>query len=127
MGQGMLLIKAITLARVDISGHTKKARPQGPAFILANNKMLLAAGQTTFAALDRNNVFCLQTLGALCDRELDALAFSQGFESGAGNCTEMSEHIRTGLLLDKAETLGVVEPFYGSIDCIRHNNILVFN
>ena len=43
-----------------------------------------------------------------------SLTFFQGLKPFHLNCRMMNEHILRSLALDKSETLGIVEPFYGS-------------
>jgi hypothetical protein len=51
------------------------------------------------------------------------LAFSQSLESITSDCAEMRKYVGAGFLLDKAKTLGFVEPFNGS-GSSRHSHIL---
>lgn len=73
--------------------------------------------------LDSDNILSLWAFLTLGDDELYALAFSQGFETGAGNSAVVSENIGAGLLFDKTKTFGFVEPFNGASSCIRHGYI----
>jgi len=41
-----------------------------------------------------------------------AVSFGEGFKAIALNFGEMNEHVRSVVLLDKTETLGVVEPLH---------------
>lgn len=54
----------------------------------------------------------LLAFGALCDFELDLLAFLKGLEAAGLDCREVSEEVFAAIIgSDEAETLGVVEPF----------------
>jgi len=72
--------------------------------------------------LDGYDILGLRTFLALSKRKLNLLAFGKRFETGASNRAKMSEYIGAGLLFDKTKTFCFVEPFYGSFDCVRHNN-----
>lgn len=61
---------------------------------------------------------------ALGDLEAHAIAFGEGFESVSLNSGEVNEYVRTVVLLDKPETLGVVEPLHGTL-C--HLFVLLFS
>jgi hypothetical protein len=55
----------------------------------------------------------LGTFGALDDVEIDFVSFLQGFESFLLYSREVNEDILTAILLfNKAESLGIIEPFY---------------
>ena len=65
-------------------------------------------------ALEGDDVLCLRTFLALSYSELNALAFGQGFEAGALDSAEVSEHVRAVFLLDKTKTFSFVEPLNGT-------------
>ena len=66
------------------------------------------------------DIFCLGTLLALRDSKFNFLAFQEGLEAGTLDSTEVSENVRTGLLLNKTETLGFVKPL-NFASYFRHN------
>jgi hypothetical protein len=70
--------------------------------------------------LEQGNVLSLRTFLALSHSELDFLTFSQGFETSALDGGEVNENVRSLGLLDKAKTLGFVEPFYLAGANVRH-------
>ena len=72
---------------------------------------------------DYNDIFSLRAFLTLRNRKLNLLAFGERFETIALDITEMCEHVRTGLLLDEAESFGFIEPLYGSGGS-RHNFFL---
>ena len=57
-------------------------------------------------------VSCLQALRPLGHFERYFIAFSEGFETVAGDGGEMHEYVFAILLLEKTKTLAVIEPFY---------------
>jgi hypothetical protein len=66
--------------------------------------------------LDLHYVGSLQTLGSVVDREFHTLSFIQRLKASFLNCSVMDKHIpATGGSLDKPKSLGIVEPFYGSL------------
>lgn len=74
---------------------------------------------------DYGNVFSLWAFLALCDRELDLLAFLQRPKSGAADGTEVYEHVGALFLFDKAKPLGFIEPFDVAGTLIRHSVFLL--
>jgi hypothetical protein len=82
-------------------GNGTKKAPEG-AF--------LQLGRT----LDGHDVLCLKTFLALSYIELNALAFNQGFETGALYVAEVCEHVRAIFLLDKTKAFGFIEPLDGT-------------
>jgi len=84
-------------------------------FILAGPVMI-----TGTTGLDNGYVLGLRAFLALSHAELNALTFSQGLETGAVDSLEVNEYIRTLVLLDEAETLSFVEPFYLASADSRH-------
>lgn len=91
----------------------------GIAFIFRNSGL-----ETRRYCLCSNDVFSLRTFLALSYSELNALTFGQGFEAGAGDCTEVCEDVWARSLLDKTKTFSFVEPLDSTGCSIRHNNIL---
>src|SRR5690348_1171459 len=68
------------------------------------------------------DVFCLRSLLALGDVELDLLPFVQAAVAATGDRAEMHEHVRAALDRDEAVTFVAVEPFHGAL---RHLDLLV--
>src|SRR5690606_5391491 len=66
------------------------------------------------------DVFGLQALLALRNRERDLLAFLQRLEAAALDRAEVDEQVVAALRGDEAEALGVVEPLDGAGLTIRH-------
>lgn len=63
--------------------------------------------------LVRHNILCLRSFLTLLNIERHLLTFSQTFKAVALNGREMHEHVVTSIIRrNKAEALGVVEPFY---------------
>ena len=58
--------------------------------------------------------------GALLDRELDLVAFSQAAEAISHDCRMVDENVLATLVLDEAEALLIVEPLDGSGYCVSH-------
>ena len=65
--------------------------------------------------LQRSYVFCLEAFSALCDIELDGLAFLQAAEAACLNRRKMYENVIARLAADKAVALGIVKPLYCSL------------
>jgi hypothetical protein len=65
--------------------------------------------------LKNNHVFRLRAFLALDFGEADALAFGQGFEALTLDGAKMHEKVRAIFALDETESLGLVEPFNGSV------------
>jgi hypothetical protein len=74
--------------------------------------------------LDRDDVLSLRTFLAVSYVKLNLLAFCQRFKSVTLDVAEVSEYVRTGLLLDEAEAFRVVKPFNGS-SCFSHDLFLL--
>src|SRR5579859_607013 len=68
------------------------------------------------------DVFCLGSLLALSDVELDLLPFLQAAVAATGDRAEMHEHVRAALDRDEAITLFAVEPLHSAL---RHLDLLV--
>ena len=66
--------------------------------------------------LNGGHVVSLQAFLALGHGELDLLPFEQGAMAFATDRTEMYEHVRAALALNKAITLGIIEPL-DSTEC----------
>ena len=70
--------------------------------------------------LNGGHVVSLQALLPLGHGELDLLPFEQGAMAFATDRPEMYEHIRAALALNKAITLGVIEPLDGACLALSH-------
>src|SRR5690242_13887875 len=70
------------------------------------------------------DVFCLRSLLALGDVELDLLPFVQAAVAATGDRAEMHEHVRAALDRDEAITLVAVEPLHSAL---RHLDLLVMH
>ena len=57
-----------------------------------------------------DDVLRLRAFLALGDRKLDLLAFRQGLEAVADDCTEVHKHVGAAFLLDKTESLRFIKP-----------------
>jgi hypothetical protein len=62
--------------------------------------------------LDFNDVGSLRAFLSVGYVKADLLAFFQSLETFILDCGKMDKYVGTILLLDKAETLAVVEPLY---------------
>src|SRR5215471_875901 len=69
---------------------------------------------------DNGDVACLQTLGALLDIELDALAFLQVLETLALNGREVDEDIIAAFASNESIALCSIEPLDCTVDTFRH-------
>lgn len=74
-----------------------------PIYVLPRNASLLL-----------DDVRSLEALGALCDLELNSLAFDERLESVAPDRGEVDEYILATFLLDEAKALAVVKPLNGA-------------
>ena len=74
--------------------------------------------------LERYDVLRLGTFLTLSNSELDFLAFNQGFETRAGDGTEVVEYVGARFSLDKAKAFRFIEPFNGSCSCRHMYNLL---
>jgi len=70
--------------------------------------------------LNGGHVVSLQAFLALGHGELDLLPFEQGAMAFATDRTEMHEHVRAALALNKAITLGIIEPLDGACLALSH-------
>lgn len=64
--------------------------------------------------LERHNVFSLRTFLALRERELNASAFRQSFETRTLDSGEVDEYVRAAFLLDETKTFRIVEPLHST-------------
>ncbi len=87
--------------------------------------MVCTAGHVVIQCSDRDDVLSLGTFLALGDRELDFLAFGQGFEARTGDGAEVGKYVRTIFLLDEAKTFGFVEPFDGAGNSGHSNSYFI--
>ena len=58
------------------------------------------------------DISCLETFGALDDVKLDGFTLGQRLKAFTLDCGVMDKHILAAVLLDKAETLGIVKPLH---------------
>src|SRR5690606_3561327 len=89
------------------SGHKKRRRQWRRLFVASDRR---TASRPPGVDSDDFDVLGLRALLPLADRELDALTFGQGLETGAGDGAEVSEDVGAGFLGNEAEALGFVEP-----------------
>jgi hypothetical protein len=75
---------------------------------------------TAGVGLNGGHVVSLQALLPLGHGELDLLPFEQGAMAFATDRTEMYEHVRAALALNKAITLGIIEPLDGACLALSH-------
>ena len=68
-------------------------------------------------------VRCLWSLPSLRDLELDFLTFLQRMKTLAVNCRVVHENVRAAFDLNKAKSLAVVKPLYGTFS---HAGLLPF-
>jgi hypothetical protein len=68
----------------------------------------------------RDHVGSLQSLRALLDVKLDALAFFQVSEATALDCGKVDEDVSASLTLDESIAFGPIEPLDGSSYSFRH-------
>ncbi len=73
---------------------------------------MISQTRSAYVSLDGFNVFRFRAFFALGDIKTDALAFSQGLETGILNGAEMHENIAALFILNEAEALAFVEPLY---------------
>jgi hypothetical protein len=83
--------------------------------------------QAHWRGLEQSDVLSLRAFVALGHSELDFLTFSQGFETCALDGGEVNENVRSLGLLDKAKTLGLIEPFYLAGANVRHVLSPIYN
>src|SRR3990172_7227715 len=74
-----------------------------------------AGGGSLLRPLEFHDVFSLQTLGALGDREFHALALGERLEPGCLNGGVVDENVPAGSALDKSIALRVVKPLHRAL------------
>jgi hypothetical protein len=89
-------------------GNGTKKAPRLAAELLRFRR-IYGMGNLQFAHVGSLGTFL--TLGYL---KADPVAFSQGFETLAGDSRKVNEYIGTIVLLDETETLGVIKPFHSA-------------
>jgi hypothetical protein len=63
------------------------------------------------------DVFGLRAFLAICNRKLNLLTITQGFEPVALNGAEVYKDIWTIFLCDKTVAFGLIEPLHGTRNC----------
>ena len=82
---------------------------------------------TTAQMLQDDNLACLQSFGALFDNELYLLIFFQGAVSAGLDGRVMDKNVFiTVIMLNEAEALFRIKPFYSALNFFGHNTIIPF-
>src|SRR5690348_15116473 len=113
-----------SLSRPGAAGHGGPPDHAGTADRGPANRQVVSGGADApvSASAGDPDVFCLGSLLALGDVELDLLPFVQAAVAATGDRAEMHEHVRAALDGDEAITLVAVEPLHSAL---RHLDLLV--
>jgi hypothetical protein len=68
--------------------------------------------------LQRVYVFCLRSFQAFTNGELNLLSFFQGLAAFTDDLAEVNKNVTLALTGNETKTFFVIEPFYGTSDCI---------
>lgn len=86
-------------------------RKKNPVWIVQTGFLLSGGKQSS----DFGDLHGLQALGTLFNFELHVVAFVESLVTLAGDRLVVHEYVFTGAPLDEAVSLGIVEPFNGTL------------